>query len=31
VDQAHEQIANLCAMQGAIEQGILAMQNRPLQ
>jgi hypothetical protein len=24
VDQAHEQIANLCAMQGAIEQGIFS-------
>ena len=31
VDQAHEQIANLRTMQGAIEQGVLAMQNRPFQ
>ena len=31
VDQAHEQIPNLGAVQGAIVQGVLAMKNRSLQ
>ena len=31
MDQAHEKIARLRAVQGAIEQGILAMQHRTLQ
>ena len=30
MDQAHEQIADLGAVQGAIKQGILAMQNGSL-
>jgi hypothetical protein len=30
MDQAHEQIADLGAVQGAIEQGVLSMQNRAL-
>lgn len=31
VDQVHEQIANLRPVQGAVKQGVLAMQNRALQ
>ena len=31
VDQAHEQVADLRPVQGPIEQGVLAVQNRPLQ
>jgi hypothetical protein len=31
MDQAHEQVTALCAVQSAIKQSVLSMQNRTLQ
>ena len=31
MDEAHEQVADLCAIQGAVVESVLAMQNRSLQ
>jgi hypothetical protein len=31
VNQAHEQITDLRPVQGAVKQGVLAMENRTLQ